>query len=298
MKKLYLLIPILIALASSCQRDPIQGEVSKYRIEFTFDEDILYLKPNRPQLIQFTLYDSQTGKKMKGNNDIPMSPEGAYFVLEKPGIYDIVAVSMSSSSVKLSRTDDISVMTLLTNNISGSNKTIQMPDHYYIGAAKRIEFPHLTESDAPFVYKLPLRSVSDSWMIEIHGLKGLEYLNSLEIRIGSQSEYLSVSDMMPKGNATVLVNRNYKSENGILYIPFCTFGMPEKGEVNLKIALKAQDGYIHTLNTDASEQVFDPGNKSHIIRLEMDAELKPLEQGGLDPRSEEWNENWEHIRIE
>ena len=124
----YCLMALL--LASSCTRDPICNEVSKYRIDFTLDRNILYCQERDPELIQLMFYDVATGKKV---DETYMSPQGGYLYSIRPGEYGVIAFGISENSTSVTYSKDLDLISAETKVLQNSPKVINAPGHLYVG---------------------------------------------------------------------------------------------------------------------------------------------------------------------
>lgn len=287
---------LLAALALvSCTRDPIYGEVSGYRITFDIDNDVLYCRPALPELFQVMFYDCESGKKVY---ETYMGSEGGYLHAFNPGRYHVVVYGLGGNKASVEYTKDFKLLSIETKVFQNTPMKIRnAPEHLLMGALTEIEIPYRSEADPEFILTVPVASVCDSWKVCIHGIKGLQYSSSARLVVNRQVCGIEV-DGMKKDDIGSIISMSYDIVgNEVLEMPFCTFGMPDEGAVTIRVELEAQDRRVHTAEYDITSQVRDQQNISHIINVQMDIELQPMVQGGLDPSADEWDPHHEHIEI-
>lgn len=295
MKRLALILTCMAALLS-CQRDPIYDEVSKYRFEFEIDQSVLYCKAALPELIQVMFYDPQTGKKVQ---ETYMTPQGGYLHSFQSGTYDIVAFTMGSDRTDITYTKDLNLLTAETKTLQSSPvRIINAPGHVFTGVARSVVIPHLSEADPQFTLTLPLKSICDSWRVVVTGVRGLEYASNVSVYVFNQAEEVLLKDMTPTGSCAIRASGEALPDMGYIQSEFCTFGMNPEGQVSLRIVIEAQDGRLHSREFDVTDQIRSKSNADHTITVDFPTELLPLTQGGLDPSSDEWDENREFIDIQ
>lgn len=283
-----------LLLASSCTRDPICDEVSKYRIDFTLDRNTLYCQERDPELIQLMFYDLASGKKV---DETYMSPQGGYLYSIQPGEYGIIAFGISENSTSVTYTKDLGLISAETKVLQAKPKVINAPGHLYVGKAIPATIPYLTDMDPGFTMNIPLHSICDSWKVVIKGVKGLEYASYVTLYLSGQASDVSLRDMSPNGDCTICATGKAFPDKGTAEIPFCTFGMNRDRIITAKIILEAQDRQKHTGEYDVTAQIEDPSNTEHIITIDFPVELKPMIQGGLDPGADQWDEHHEFIDV-
>lgn len=289
-----LCLPFLFLV--SCTRDPIYDEVSQYRISFDMDRNDLYCQEKDPELIQVVFYDIQSGKKIR---ELYMGPEGGYLYDIQPGDYAIVAFGMDAGRTDIEYTKDLNLLRAQTKVLQKSpEKIINSPQHRLVGTVIPATIPYLSEADEPCVLNIPMSSPCDSWKVTVTGIKGLQFASSVNLYLSNQVCEVSLKEMKGEGLCTINV-KDYQisAQEGLLEIPFCTFGMSPEGPITARLVIEAHDRQFHSQTYDVSSQVRDPGNTQHSIMLDFQTELLPLVQGGLDPQADEWDEHREHIDV-
>lgn len=289
-----LCLPLLFL--ASCTRDPIYDEVTQYRIRFSIDNDVLYCPEADPELIQVIFYNPQSGKKV---SEVYMGTDGGYLYDIQPGEYAIVAFGMGASRTDIEYTKDLNLLCAQTKVLQNSpEKVINSPQHQLVGTVIPATIPYLSEADEPFILDIPMKSVCESWKVMVSGIKGLQFASSVNLYLSNQTSEVSLKDMSRDGFCTINVkDYGISSPEGLLEIPFCTFGMKGEGEVTARLVIEAQDRQFHSQVYDITAQVRNPDNTEHTIYLDFQTELHPLIQGGLDPGADEWDEHREHIDV-
>lgn len=288
------IVMLLVAAMSCYRREPIYCEVNKYAVRFNIDSsDILYGMPRDLERIRFTLYDVDTEKEVYKTF---MGPEGAYLHSVRPGTYKIAVWTLSSKVTSVTYTDRYNLLTAESKLAQESPLRVMVaPDHVFAYSSESIEVPHVTELDGDVVFTIPLKSVVEDWRIEVENVRGLENFTEASFYIYNQVQELYFKQWRRSG--TVVDRAEGKVEGAMIVSEFGTFGMPEDEKVSIVVKILAQNGYVHQKTVDVSDQVRDPKNTGRIIKINFDTELNPLEQGGLLPSAEEWNENVDNIDL-
>lgn len=285
----------LISL-SSCRRDYIYDLVSRYRIEFEYPDGIRYDNPGKPSKISVIFYDINTGKKVY---ETYSDGDGCYLYAITPGCYNVVAYALGTRKTDVTYVNDFNLLTAETSVISqGAVKTVASPDHLLADVKRNCEIPVLSDGDPDFVLKFSMESLCDDWKIVVEGIKNLEYASSINFFIDSQwREFYFGLDERKDG---CVLNVRGGQDNIVedrLVATFETFGVIPETDVRLEVRIVASDGQKHVLVVDVTDQIYDPDNIDHILKVFFDTELKPLTQGGLDPSTDEWDENRTTIDI-
>lgn len=283
-----------LTVSVSCTRDPIYDEVSKYRIDFTMDRDVLYCAEDDPNLIQLMFYDLSTGRKA---DECYMEPGGGYLYAIRPGEYGVVAFGMSENNTTVDYTKDLELVCAQTKEIQKNPKVIIAPGHLYAGCVVPARIPYLSEADPAFTMRIPLKSICDSWKVVVTSVKGLEYASSITLYLSGQKSEVSLKDMEVEGDCTIMATGTAHKEVGTAEIRFCTFGMNTGGKIIARVVIEAQDRQKHTGEFNVTAQVRDPLNTDHVITIDFPVELLPMIQGGLDPGADEWDEHHEYIEV-
>ena len=282
-------------MLGSCTREPIYEEVSGYRIDFEIDNDVLHCQSALPELFQVMFYDCTSGKKVY---ETYMGSTGGYLHAFNPGRYDVVVYGMGENKASVEYTKDYSLLSIETKVFQNSPlRIVNAPDHLLLGVLPQTDIPYRSEADPEFRLTVPLQSVCDSWKVCVHGIKGLQYSSSARLVVNRQVQRIEVDGMKREESGPIILMRYSITDNDVLEMPFCTFGMPDEEDVIIHIELEAQDRKIHTADFNVTDQIRDPKNVSHILDVLMEVELQPMVQGGLDPSADEWDPHHEQIDI-
>lgn len=285
---------LALTLMLSCTREPIYEGVSQYRFEFSFPDSVQWCRPKRPELIQVLFYDPETGKRV---SETYMSPDGGYLYSIEPGRWNIIAFTMGSTRTMVDYARDFSLLSAHTSLIqSAPMRIVDSPDHIFVATLQDVDIPQLSEADEPFVLNIPLKPLCDSWRVEVSGIEGLEYASSITLLAFNQAGEVRLCDM-DRGDWCA-IKASGTVQDSLAVIPFCTFGMPPDGNVAIRVIIEAEDGQKHSNDFDITPQVRSPLKRDHIISVDFRTELMPLVQGGLDPRSDEWEDHNEFLEIE
>lgn len=279
---------------AGCQREPIYRETGQYAVRFTVDsESVLYMMPEKLELIQLSFYDIENDKEVYTTY---MDADGGYLYSIRPGMYKLAAWTLNSDYTSVTYTNKYSLLTAEPKTVQETPmRVIVAPDHVFAYSSGTMEIPYIAEGDEDVVFTLPLKSVIDTWRIEVEGVEGLENFSDANFFVYNQARELYIGGWMCSGSA---VDRSAgKVEGDLIVSEFGTFGMPEDEKVAVVARILAQNSLVHELTVDVTDQIRNPENKDHIIRICFDTKLNPLEQGGLLPTTEEWNEHTDHMDL-
>lgn len=282
------------ALAGCYKLEPIHDEVSRYSVRFETDkESVLYLMPQSIGLLQLSLYNPDNEREVYR---MYLGEEGGALRSVEPGTYRIAVWSMNSDYTSVTYTDRFNLLT--AESMTTQETPIRVtaaPDHVFAYSNEEFVIPYVTDDDDEVVFTIPLKSVIDTWRLEVEGVKGLENFSAASMFVYNQSREIYFKGWKRSGTA---INRaSGKVESNLVTSEFGTFGMPEDERVSIAVKILAQNGYVHEKTVDVTEQIRDPQNTKHIIRIQFDTTLSPLEQGGLKPSADEWDENIEKIEL-
>lgn len=282
------------ALAGCYKLEPIYDEVSRYSVRFETDKaSVLYMMPESIGLLQLSLYDQNSEREVYR---MYLGEEGGALRSVEPGTYRIAVWSMNSDYTSVTYTDRFNLLT--AESMTTQETPIRVtaaPDHVFAYSSEEFVIPYITEDEDDVVFTIPLKSVIDTWRIEVEDVKKLENFSAASMFIYNQTREVYFKGWKRSGTA---VNRSSgKVEGELVTSEFGTFGMPEDERVSVAVRILAQNGFVHEKTVDVTEQIRDPQNTEHVIRIQFDTTLNPLEQGGLKPSAEEWDENIEKIEL-
>lgn len=296
MKKLLILGALASLLTmSSCVRDEIHRVKNAYRIEYDIDDNVLYCKPKDTELMWLRFYDAETDKRTR---EMFAYPSGTDLNIV-PGNHTIVAYSHENNSTKITYPEDLTILTAETETLSESPyRVIQAPSHVYMGTLKNIYVPYVSEEEPVYVITIPMSSPMDSWRTIVTGVKNLEYCRSITLYVTNQYEDILIGDMIREGNAVLSASGNTDSELKNIIVDFATFGMIPGNNIEMQIHLTDASGLSYRKTVDVTDQITDPENTQHIVTFEFDCTLQTMVQGGLQPKTDEWDTNYEHWTLE
>ena len=279
---------LLPSLFGCYKREPILSEVSRYAVRFEEEGDDTSL-----ERLQFTLYDAETEREVYRTF---MGKEGGYLYSVRPGTYKVAVWSMNSACTSITYSDRYDLLTAESRIVQETPTRVMVsPDGVYAYSCEEFTVPYLTEEDEPAVFTFRLEDVVDIWNIEVDGLRGLENYVGSSFFISNQVQELYFKDWKPNG--TAVVKASGEVMESLVVCRFGTFGMEQDAAVTVLVRILARDGFVHEKTVDVTPQIKDPGNSAHVIRIPFEAELHPLEQGGLLPSADEWDENTQIIDL-
>lgn len=285
---------VAFLLMTGCFREPICNETSRYAVRFEIDSaGLLHMMPENIERIRFSLYDPDTEKEVFMTF---FSGKGGYLYSVEPGTYKVAAWSMNSDYTSVTYADRYDLLTAESMTVQQTPvRVIAAPDHVFAYSSEEMTIPYVTEDDAEVVFPLPLKSVVDTWRIEVENVKGLENFSSANFFISNQTREIYFKQWKRSGSA---VSRAFgRVEGDKIICEFGSFGMGEDEKVSVIVRILAHNGSVYEKTFDVTNQINDSRNTGHIIKIQFDTTLIPLEQGGLQPSAEDWNENIDVIDL-
>ncbi|MCQ2185054.1 MAG: DUF5119 domain-containing protein [Bacteroidales bacterium] len=286
-------VPVFL-LTISCHRDPICYPSGTYSIVVDVDDSALYMKPAPVANLQLSLYDPSSGREVyktflsSRSTGLPALPRGTYMIAVWSKDAGITDVSYTNNYRLLSATSAIVG--------GGVQKIIAAPDHLLAFSSGDFSVPEFSDG-GNHEFHILLKSVVDTWMIEVEGVSGLQWLSDASFTVSNQVKELLFDSWRPDGVCSVQATGGRVSPSGLILCPFGTFGMLPDGRVEVEARLRSQDGLVHSMKSDVTSQVRDPSNSKHLIRIHFPVQLSALRQGGLQPGACDWDEEYESIEV-
>lgn len=293
-RKVYPALLLAFVLSGCYKREPICSEISRYTVRFEIDsESVLYMMPENLERIQFSLYDPCTEKEVFRTY---FSEKGGNLYSISPGTYKVAAWSLNSDYTSVTYTERYNLLTAESKTVQETPIRVTMaPDHVFAYSSEEIIIPYVTEDDPVAVFDIPLKSITDIWRIEVEDIEGLENLSEASFFIYNQVRELYFKQWERNGSA--VDKASGKVEGNLVVSEFGTFGMPQDEKVCILVRIVAQNGFVHEKTVDVSEQIRNPENSGHIIKIRFGTTLNPPKQGGLQPSAEEWSGNIDKIDL-
>ena len=303
-------------LLGSCAREPIQRPLKdvqiQFRIDLSLEDTTQWVKPDTlgPSLIKVNFYNPQTGR-MEGT--MYTTRKGGNVTGVTAGTYDVVVFSDDAQYTRIVGEEDFNTLMANTDKVVSKVKAkskadgdddggvdesvaIMMPDHLFVGRAMGVVIPEVMEKDTALVIPLDMKTIIESYKIEIDGIKGLENVNTADLYLAGHASgrYLG-RDRLSEELAILHVPCGVSLADSLVKATCTTFGkiMTADALAKLHLVVNGTDGTVYDFETDIAEQYLRP---DHILKFHLEGDIKPREAGTFQPEVEEWES--EHTQIE
>ena len=299
MVKMNVLHRMVIAAAAvltlfACHREPIYREAKNVEVHFEFDlsesDTAMHVKPKKPTLMRVVFYDPVTNEKV---TTLDCSDRGGKVYGLEGGTYNMLAYGNTSEYTEIRDEDNFNNIVAYTSEISVPTDTlgvvVREPDHLLVGRLMSVSVPHHTEEDTTIVLLAEMKTIMDSYYLQIDSLKGLENISSVDVYLTSHSGYNNIGpNSRSRAERTLHVSCGVDLKRYCLCTKFCTFGkIPGlTGKAILHITVTGPGGRTYNFEEDITEQYEDP---AHVIRLVWKEVILPKQESGFDPEVEEWD---------
>lgn len=279
---------------SACHREPIYKESKKVEVHFEFDlsenDTAMHVKPRKPSLMRVIFYDPVTHKKV---TSLDCSDKGGKVYGLEGGVYDMLAYNNTTEYTEIKNEDNFDNITAFTSQIPMKTDTlgvvVREPDHLLVGRLLSVWVPHHSEEDTTVVLLAKMKTVMDSYYLQIDSLQGLENISSVDVYLTNHSGYNNIGpDRRSTTASTLHLTCGVDLERKCLCTRFCTFGkLPGRvGKAILHITVTGPGGRTYDFEEDITEQYENP---SHILRLVWKEIIRPKQESGFEPRVDEWD---------
>lgn len=293
--RLVTILPLTVAagILQSCLRDYIYDEKSDYQIDVSPVYDMLYDRTDKaPSLFRVLLYDPDSHNLISSNM---VGGNGGYLYNIHPGTYDILIYSYTLNRTKVTHEENLSLIQAGTSAIAyRSTPIVETPDHLFVEKFERVEIPHLSVHDEPFIIHSEPRSIVESWILIIDGIKGLGNADCIDIYISGQAQnsYIARNEgsKIQNVNSTICFQAVCDYAKELIYTPFTTFGKipDERAKLELNLRIVGSGGEVYSCSADVTGQFDNPGNLRHEIKATFDVTIKERQDGGMNPSADPW----------
>lgn len=278
----------------SCERDIIYNWKSGCQIVISPVYDMLYDRPEKaPSLFRVLLYDPVSHNLVSSNM---VGGCGGNLYNVRPGTYDILVYNYTLNKTKVTHEENLSLMQAGTPAIAyKATPIVQTPSHLFVEKFDDVVIPHLTDNDEPFVIHSKPRSVIESWILIIDGIKGLRNADYIDIYISGQSQASFIAkdagSRANNVNATICFQAVCDYEKGLICTPFTTFGKipDERVKLELNIRIVGSGGEVYSCSEDVTGQFDNSDNLRHEIKATFDVTIEGRHDGGMNPSAEPWD---------
>lgn len=298
-----------VSILGSCTREPIYRPMKDVKIQFRIDlslnDSTQWVKPDTlgPSLIKVNFYNPQTGR-MEGT--MYTTRKGGNVTGVTAGTYDIVVFSDDAQYTRIVGEEDFNTLFANTDKVVSKVKAkskadgdddggvdesvaIIMPDHLFVGRAMGVVIPEVIEKDTSLTIPVDMKTIIESYKIEIDGIKGLENVNTADLYLAGHASgrYLG-RDTLSEELAILHVPCRVALADSLVKATCTTFGkiMTAESLAKLHLVVNGADGTVYDFETDIAEQYLRP---DHILKFHLDGNIKPREAGTFQPEVEEWD---------
>lgn len=287
------LIMSAIMSLTSCIRDEIHDIQRDYHVTYDMDGSVLYNASDLSvDLLWLRFYDVNTNKRIY---ETWAHPDGTDLTII-PGRYNIVAYSYRNNATKFSYETDLSLLTAYTESVRTPSDLMvsAAPAHFYYGMLKNYNVPYVAAEEPPHEIVLPMKSPLESWRVVVTGIRNLKNCRSATFYLTHQRTDILLGSMEKEGDGMMQFGARIDSAFINIDTPFNTFGMvPDMSyELQIQITDASEATYLKTV--DVTAQINDPENTEHIITFDYDITLLQMQEGGVVPSADPWEEHEEH----
>lgn len=342
---------IILILATGCRRIPLCERESDVYLRPVYETGAMCdtsglsdaakssagskITAQRPLTLMACFYDCES-HRIAYSETIPA--EGG-FVKVPAGTWDILLYGMESEMTVVEKTDMRAAGTAYAPS-TGTKVSVgpdsrlgftiaEEPEHLMVGRLQAVTIAALTERSSAQVIELQMRSIAETWTLEIRDIRGAERLSRASAWIGGLSATRALWDLRlgddpvavqfaltPGGvvagqasqhatgggsgvggdgrdDVSPALNSPAKSatESAALCGVFNTFGMCDGEQIKLGITIVNSAGGRFVMVCDVTDQILSPDNDGHRIII-SESILVPSgssEDGGFDPRVSDWD---------
>lgn len=311
-----LLVAVMALLSVACQRRPIEEEYLRVYLDLTIDRNVLNYEvgEKEPGRMRVAFFDAVTHEYL--SHDM-VSSEGGY-IFAPYGDVDMVVYNFEAGNTFIHNQYVWSSMQAYTDEISEMQRSrftrylqsrvevrpsyddIRLtPGHLFVAREHNIHIPrHITED--MFIIRTTAKSAVESWLVDINGISGMEYISSITMMISGQAKTHFVATNTDSTEPVALYFEVVKTlrRSTTLTSRFETFGreLTSGDTALLSVLFTDKQGHSYMYNFDVSDQM-ENNPKQHIV---IDADInipKPEVGGGFKPELEDWNEHRYDIDI-
>lgn len=313
----------LLTLAS-CYREPIYRPLKnvqmKFRIDLSLNDSTQWVKPDTvgPSLLRVNFYNPQT-HKLEGF--MHTTKKGGEISGVGAGTYDIVVFNDDTEYTRIAAQENSNTIQAYTDKIATKIKSksktkqtkadddggysseldesiaITMPDHLFVGRAQLVEIPEYSEKDTAVVIPMTIKTIIESYKVQIDGIKGLENITTADLYLSGHA----VGNFFGQGKRS--------EEVALLHVPcyvdladYCiramctTFGkvMDVRGLAGLHLIVGGEDGSVYDFEADITQQYLKP---DHFLHFHLDGDIRARDENQFRPKAEKWvdEEEWEIV---
>lgn len=312
MNRLVSCVLLFLSVLVSCERRPLKEADYSVQLNIHIDSDVLNYTPEKdPELMRCVFYNSENGAFV---TQAFLPSDGGVVNLLPSRTYDILVYNFGTKSTWIKDDDWFHKVYASTSLIPDSYRSklrsrssedeeqiVYDPDHLFVGRIENVFIP-ARSVDAPMpVLDVEVKTVVETWKIEVSGISGIENIGSIAGVVSGLSRNIYIGiDMLSADLATVYFDTPVVDQSGFLSAGFNTFGHNVESDAPLMLSLVFIDiaGNGHTFYFDVTDQFVD--NPGQVIRLDAEIDIpKPITSGdgGFTPEVGVWDDIRTEINI-
>ena len=297
----------------ACRRDTIQYPTSAYYVAIETDADASAVAGTpAPKIYSMNFYDAASGRLVLHDYIRPAYrpeglPEGGYANGLTPGEYDIVIYNYDTSTTIVDREEQLSGAYARTDVYGYSQGTpiIKMPDPLYIHSG-HVDVPYITTEDGLYIILTEPVPVLERWTVSVGGIRNAENLRGMVIYLSGQCRGLYAETGEPLQEKAILrfaadtqLMTRADGESVTIITGYNTFGRLADGtRCLLTVQAAGPEGSVYYYQEDVTAKIAEAEKKgTNAFSVDADLEINPAQQGGFDPKAEEWDSQTEYIEL-
>lgn len=308
--KSLLALCVIVLLFGACKREPLHDRSQGVQLvlvpDLEEDDSTQWVKPKLPTMMKTILYNYQTGKMV---GEYYTGPYGGYLDGVQPGTYTVLSYDFGTVTTRISDEhsyeDALAFVNVITDadyfettRAAAAGAVLEEPDHLLVGRAEQVVIPFLTVEDTTFTIREDVKTIHDSYYLEIDSLKGVEHIIETKVYLTSHmpSNKFGLDLRTQQSNVLYISSLKPDLEQYNLHTTFCTFGkyFNTTESAYARIEITTTGGQKYRFERDITEQYLKDDHRLIII---LNTEVKPLPEGGIIPKVHEWEAIIEDIDL-
>lgn len=302
MRRMLTLTILLAAALSSCRREELHDDVSRYRIEIAPSYDMLYNRPAQtPKLYKVCFYRPGSGELV---TECTVGENGGALYNLQAGVYDAIVYDYTFNRTKVADNGNRQTLRAYSSPVAYKEfPVIEAPDHLFVQEFKGLSIPHISDHDPEFVIRSEPHSIIDAWCLNVDGIKGLRNADIIDIYITGQTDALLFArdgEKFSGRDVAIWFEAVCDYEQGMIITPFNTFGKMSGSfsELVLNMRIVGAGGDTYLCRADVTDQFEDPHNLEHVISASFDITINERKDGGMAPVTDIWTPIIEDVTLE
>ena len=309
-----LLVAVAALLSVACERRPMEEQYLKVYLDLHIDKNVTNYDFVDPGLMRVAFFDAVSGEYL--SHDFVQSSGG--YIFAPYGDVDMVVYNIEAGETRVRNYYVWRDIEAYTNEISEMQRSrftrylqsrvdtrpsyddIRVtPGHLFVAREENIHIPqHITED--VFIISTTVKSVVESWTIEVEGITGMEWVGSVSMMLSGQvgSKYIATDKISNEPIALYFDVISAQRRSMVMTSSFETFGREKtSGDVALlSILFTDIAGHPYMYNFDVSDQMENNPEQRIVIKADINIP-QPEMGGGFAPEVDDWKEYEYDIEI-